>query len=172
MGRSIFFLVLFFLLCFVQPSVNFAQDETGNASTESEAQEASVLDKMSDWAATLGKTDIEKEQILQERAESRNATNCAQGQVQAAKEKIYAGARDAKQKASQELASAKEKAGILKDEVKNKAKEKAEIAKQKVQEGVSQAKEKAASGVAACKEKLKKEADSSLDKAKDLLKNW
>lgn len=153
-------MIVFFSLLFINPLSALGEEAANNTQAPAQAPATSIIDKVGDWFATLGKSNEEKGKILEERQGNRTMEQAKQ-EYTVCKEKVQSGVQDAKAKAAEGIAAAKDKAKNIKDEAKVKAQQKAQ-----------QAKELASQELATCKDNFKKEMDSSLDKAKDFLKNW
>jgi flagellar biosynthesis/type III secretory pathway protein FliH len=160
MKRSSALMIVFFSLLFINPLLALGEEAANNTQAPAQAPTTSIIDKVGDWFATLGKSNEEKGKILEERQENRITEQAAQA-YKVCKEKTQTEVQNAQAKAAEGIAAAKDKTKNIKDEAKAKAQQKAQ-----------QAKEAASQELAACKEKFKNEMDSSLDKAKDFLKNW
>ncbi len=109
----------------------------------------SILDQASDWWATLGKSEEEKAQILQERKLKR----LEQGSQSTIEElKIQA-----QEKVSNAKEEAKNKAMAMKEEAKNKA----DALKQEVGQRVANTKEQTAKKVAESKERVRQKVEET-----------
>lgn len=169
--RKIAILLAAFLFIAFIGVLSAAEEQAESVETQAATCKTSMVDKVGDWFATLGKTAEEKEKILQERLDERKAGEAVK-EVEAYKEKVQSEVQKAQAKAAEEIAKAKEKADRIKEQAGEKADKEFAIAKEKAGKEVAQAKAKVAKEVESYKEKLKKDADGCLGKAKGLLKDW
>lgn len=161
-------LVLLFSIVFINPVSVFAADPTPAEQAQTETTKTPVLEKLGDWFAIFGKSKEEKEKILEERQDKRMLQEITQG-AGAIKEDLGSELLNAQAKAAQEIAQAKEKVANIMQRARAESEKVMAQAKERALKIVEAAKEKAGSQMSNYKEQLKKQAATTLDKAKEFI---
>lgn len=171
--------ILIFFIIFYALTFGECQDATTEESVEvsqevvADVLQPSILDQASDWWATLGKSEEEKAQILEERRLKRleqGSKSTIEGMKIQAQEKISTVKEEAKNKAVIMKEEAKIKATVLKEEVgkkvtvaKERASHKITESKERVRQKVEETKVGISSQVDTQKQKIKQESEKTFN---------